>query len=177
MRAPFCPNPNDIPLIPGVTSIVAQADRDAAYAAQREANRDEKEKLYASIEDITDAKGYENFLRDYEGCDPQQRLLVDAIAESGSQGYRILRASACAGSGKTRCVTLGAAKAYHRFRRGEPGGMGPDDMVLTTFTRKAGADLIRKLAKYIPKGVIRGMRVGTYHSLPHRSLPPSVLRR
>ena len=177
MRAPFCPNPNDIPLIPGVNSLVSQADRDAAYAAQREANRDEKEKLYANIEDITEAKGYENFLRDYEGCDPQQKLLVDAIAESGSAGYRILRASACAGSGKTRCVTLGAAKAYHRHRRGEPGGMSADEMVLTTFTRKAGADLIRKLAKYIPKGVIRGMRVGTYHSLPHRSLPPNVLRK
>lgn len=176
MRAPFCPNPNDIPLIPGVNSLVSQEDRDAASAAKKGKNRDEKEQLYASIEDISDAKGYENFLRDYEGCDPQQKLLVDAIAESGSAGYRILRASACAGSGKTRCVTLGAAKAYHRHRRGEPGGMSADEMVLTTFTRKAGADLIRKLAKYIPKGVIREMRVGTYHSLPHRSLPPGVLR-
>jgi superfamily I DNA/RNA helicase len=171
----FCPNPRDIPLIPGVTSIVSQADRDAAYEAEKESSDAEKEKLFASIEDITNAKGYENFLRDYESCDPQQRLLVDAIAESGSQGYRILRASACAGSGKTRCVTLGAAKAYHRFLRREPGGMSPNEMVLTTFTRKAAADLTRKLAKYIPKGVIWGMRVGTYHSMPFKSLPPSVL--
>ena len=180
MRAPFCPSPDDIPLIPGVNSLVSQEDRDAAGSGPEkstEEKAEEKAKLYASIEDISDAKGYENFLRDYEGCDPQQKLLVDAIAESGSAGYRLLRASACAGSGKTRCVTLGAAKAYHRHQRREPGGISPQEMVIVTFTVKAAQDLLRKISKYIPKSVVFKMRVGTYHSLPRKSLPPDALPR
>lgn len=49
-------------------------------------------------------------------------------------------------------------------------GVSPEDLIVTTFTRKAAQELTKRLGALMPADVLGRMRVGTFHSLALRAV-------
>lgn len=92
--------------------------------------------------------------------DPEQAAVVDAIV--GRAGH--VRVVAAAGSGKSRVVIASVVGLLNA-------GVEPEKIVVTTFTRKAADELLKRIGDAgIPKAVSQALRVGTFHSTAIRAL-------
>jgi DNA helicase-2/ATP-dependent DNA helicase PcrA len=91
--------------------------------------------------------------------DPQQREVASWTPQDGN-----LRVLANAGSGKT--TTLVALTANLVLG----GHVDPGELVVTTFTKKAGEELRTRLGKVLPPHTLNGMRVGTFHAIGLQAL-------
>jgi len=97
---------------------------------------------------------------------------LDSILEGLNEGQRKviehkegpLVVVAGAGAGKTHTVI---AKVAHQAERE---GIDPRRILLTTFTKKAGDELVERLGRFIPRGMVGQMSVGTFHSILLRQL-------
>ena len=157
--APFCPDPRAIPSVPDVTQLPSEEESRAQREEEKQASEIEKKQWEDGIKSVDRDEGFAAFVRDYEKSDAQQRVFIDAIAASPDHGFRVLQGIAAAGSGKTRCVVLGVAKLFY------DGRISHTQIVCTTFTNKAGRELVERLCRYIPKhSVFTQLRVGTFHS-------------
>lgn len=91
--------------------------------------------------------------------DAHQRAISEWTPEQGH-----LRVVACAGSGKTTTsVALVARLVRERI-------VEPRHIVVTTFSRKAGDELVNRLGAVLDKPDMDALRVGTFHSLALRTL-------
>jgi len=91
--------------------------------------------------------------------DPQQRAIAERSPFDGS-----LRVVAAAGSGKTTTVVAMLARLVWEKV------LSPSQIVATTFTSKAAAELRERLVRVLPPGDLDVMRVGTFHGLALRAL-------
>lgn len=76
---------------------------------------------------------------------------------------KFLQIIACAGSGKTHCMT-------HRIRHGIEHGDKPGRVAAFTFTRKASKEMRDRLAPMIGKTASKNLWLGTFHSIGLRLL-------
>jgi DNA helicase-2/ATP-dependent DNA helicase PcrA len=91
--------------------------------------------------------------------DGHQRAIAEWTPDAGH-----LRVVACAGSGKTTTsVALVARLVREQI-------VAPEHVVVTTFSRKAGDELVNRLGAVLGKGDMDALRVGTFHSLALRAL-------
>lgn len=91
--------------------------------------------------------------------DPEQAAVAAWTPQDGP-----LRVVACAGAGKTTTLTALTGRLI------ADGIVPAQALVLTTFTKKAAAELNRRLAELLPAFALKGLRLGTFHSLAHRAL-------
>jgi superfamily I DNA/RNA helicase len=91
--------------------------------------------------------------------DPQQRAVAGWTPAAGN-----LRVVANAGSGKTSTLVALTARLVRE------GHVAPHDLVVVTFTKKAGEELKSRLAQVLPASVLTDIRVGTYHALGLQAL-------
>lgn len=94
---------------------------------------------------------------DLDSLNLQQREAVEA--KDGV--YQII---SVAGSGKTRVLTYRTAYliGYH--------GVEPENILLTTFSKKAADEIKERMGKIINKRILEGITIGTFHSIGHRIL-------
>lgn len=86
-----------------------------------------------------------------EGLNEPQRLAVEDY-----QGATLVIAGA--GSGKTRVLTLRIANMLGQ-------GIRPDNVLALTFTNKAAREMRERIAKVLPPQALRGLWMGTFHSI------------
>lgn len=86
-----------------------------------------------------------------EGLNKPQRAAVEDY-----QGATLVIAGA--GSGKTRVLTLRIANMLGQ-------GIRPDSVLALTFTNKAAREMRERIAKVLPPQAIRGLWMGTFHSI------------
>jgi superfamily I DNA/RNA helicase len=160
--AAYCPDPSAIPAIPEVTRLSPEKtleEKKGERDQEKAEAKAEHERWVAGIPLITEEEGRARYQRDYPKADPQQRVFIDVCGAAGQQKGFVVQGAAGAGAGKTKSVVLGVAKAYY------DGGVKANQIVVTTFTKKASRELQERLCYYIPKTVVLTlMRVGTYHS-------------
>ncbi len=90
------------------------------------------------------------------GLNPPQRSAVENY-----DGPSLIIAGA--GSGKTRVLTMRIA---HMLQR----GVSPYHIMALTFTNKAAREMRDRVAKILPYDAVRGLWMGTFHSLFSRIL-------
>ncbi len=95
-----------------------------------------------------------------DGLNPEQRAAVETLTGP-------LLVFAGAGSGKTRVIT-------HRIRRMILSGISPAHIVAVTFTNRAAREMKARLETMMSRKVMRGMFVGTFHSLGNRILQKEI---
>lgn len=88
--------------------------------------------------------------------DPDQAAAVAVIRDPAGPN---VRGAAVAGSGKTTLLIASLAALLVLD------GYEPEDVLATTFTGKAGKELVTRLGPLIPPAFLARMRVGTFHSL------------
>lgn len=93
--------------------------------------------------------------------DREQRAAAQAILDP-SMGN--LRLAACAGAGKTGTVTVATAAVV------TTGVYAPQDVVVTTFTSKAGKEIQHRIGQYLSQEQTQALRLGTFHGLALRAL-------
>lgn len=86
-----------------------------------------------------------------EGLNDPQRAAVEDY-----QGATLVIAGA--GSGKTRVLTLRIANMLGQ-------GIRPDSVLALTFTNKAAREMRERIAKVLPPQALRGLWMGTFHSV------------
>lgn len=95
-----------------------------------------------------------------ERLDDDQRAAAIEICNGAGN----LRVCARAGSGKTSLLVTSIAAGLRA------GKFKPEELILITFTAKAGKELRDRLAPLLPFGTLDSMRVGTFHALALRAL-------
>ncbi|RXJ86080.1 ATP-dependent helicase [Arcobacter sp. CECT 8985] len=76
-------------------------------------------------------------------------------------GYNLIIASA--GTGKTSTIVGRIANLINN-------GIQPDQILLLTFTNKAAAEMVQRVAKYFGKDVAQSIMAGTFHSVSYKLL-------
>ena len=100
-----------------------------------------------------------NYIALHARLDPDQKIVASWRPEAGN-----VRVVAAAGSGKSTTLVALVARLVRE------GMLRADEIVATTFTSKAGAELGARLAEVIPAGSFAALRVGTFHGLALRAL-------
>lgn len=95
----------------------------------------------------------QNFL---DHLSPEQRQ-----AAANIQGATLIVAGA--GSGKTRTLTYRIANMIDK-------GIAPHEILVLTFTNKAAAEMKERIAQVLPPTMLRGLWMGTFHSVFMRIL-------
>ena len=93
--------------------------------------------------------------------DPHQRAAAEAI-RGRKAPVIVLRASAGSGKTTTLVTTLGAMMMLDNVH--------PADIFATTFTKKAGEELVDRLKRHVPDSLVNAARIGTFHALALRDL-------
>lgn len=88
---------------------------------------------------------------------PQQREAVIA-------GEGVYQINAVAGSGKTKVLTNRTAHLIWKHE------VDPENILLTTFSKKASNELEERMAKIINKRILEQLTIGTFHSIGHKIL-------
>jgi len=76
-------------------------------------------------------------------------------------GYNLIIASA--GTGKTSTIVGRIATLINQ-------GVKPDEILLLTFTNKAAAEMVARVAKYFGKDIAKKIMAGTFHSVSYKLL-------
>lgn len=82
-------------------------------------------------------------------------------AATCAQGYNLIIASA--GTGKTSTIVGRIANLIKK-------GLKPEEILLLTFTNKAAAEMVNRVAKYFGKEVAKAIMAGTFHSVSYKLL-------
>jgi superfamily I DNA/RNA helicase len=98
--------------------------------------------------------------------DGHQRAIAEWTPDAGH-----LRVVACAGSGKT---TTSVALLARLVRENI---VAPRNIIATTFSRKAGDELLNRLGAVLDRGDMDALRVGTFHGLALRALRSTPVGR
>ena len=102
---------------------------------------------------------HEVALRDHlAGLDPDQLAVVKAAVAGGN-----LQVVAGAGGGKSHTLVAIVGVLCHR-------GISPEDIVVTTFTKKAAEELLARIEKVVAPWIFPRLRISTTHSLALRKL-------
>ncbi len=130
---------------------------------------------------VTLAEAAENYRKQVEGLDVAQRRVLFEVLDGVKRGERRpLRVIACAGAGKTKTMVVTAA-ALSRAQEDTGLQITGEEVVMTTFTNTAAAEMRNRLATMLPLGKVAGVEyqdergdkrttrggvlVATYHSL------------
>ncbi len=92
--------------------------------------------------------------------DPHQRAASDAIRFGDGN----LRVASVAGAGKTSSLVATIAAQINLD------SVPPGVIMATTFTRKAAEEMKERLSHLVPVGLLRNLKVGTFHSIGRRQL-------
>ena len=76
-------------------------------------------------------------------------------------GYNLIIASA--GTGKTSTIVGRIATLINK-------GVKPNEILLLTFTNKAAAEMVARVAKYFGKDIAKQIMAGTFHSVSYKLL-------
>ncbi len=77
------------------------------------------------------------------------------------QGFNLIIASA--GTGKTSTIVGRIAYLLNS-------GINPKEILLLTFTNKAAAEMINRVAKFFGKDIAKEIMAGTFHSVSYKLL-------
>ena len=83
-------------------------------------------------------------------------------------GYNLTIASA--GTGKTSTIV---GRIAHLFSQ----GISPEEILLLTFTNKAAAEMIERVAKSFGERMAKGIQAGTFHSIAYKYLQKYLIHR
>eukprot|EP01029_Cantina_marsupialis_P011420 TRINITY_DN254642_c0_g1_i1.p1 TRINITY_DN254642_c0_g1~~TRINITY_DN254642_c0_g1_i1.p1 ORF type:complete len:119 (-),score=17.12 TRINITY_DN254642_c0_g1_i1:51-407(-) len=93
---------------------------------------------------------------------PLSNLNEDQLsAATCPTGYNLIIASA--GTGKTSTIVGRIANLIN-------GGVKPDEILLLTFTNKAAAEMVQRVAKFFGKEIAQKIMAGTFHSVSYKLL-------
>ena len=77
------------------------------------------------------------------------------------KGYNLIIASA--GTGKTSTIVGRIANLINN-------GVKPEEILLLTFTNKAAAEMVHRIAKFFGKDMAKKVMAGTFHSVSYKLL-------
>lgn len=103
----------------------------------------------------------DNYLDDKLLNNIQKEIIYDTEFLSQQQALCII---ACAGSGKTTTIIN---KVIYMI---EILNCNPEEFILTTFTRNATEEIIKRLSKHLDKNIINKLTIGTFHSIALRQI-------